>query len=112
MSEERKSLVCRIEEIDQKRQYLKRKAWRVERERDGKRKAAPLKRERETFFAERNRCRQRLVEVNHAIKELRRAGLGGMDDSLASSFMAVAKDKLDESIYEDILGQAALRTKG
>ena len=72
---------------------------------------APLKRERETLFAERNRCRQRLVEVNHAVKELRRAGMGtGVDDSLASSFMVVAKARLDESTYEDILGEAALKT--
>ena len=111
LTEERQSLVKRIEAIDQERQYLKRKAWRAERERDGKRKAAPLKRQRETLFAERNRCRQRLVEVNHAVKELRRAGMGtGLDDSLASSFMVVAKANLDEAVYEEILGEAALRT--
>lgn len=110
LCDERRELITRLEQIDRERQYLKRQAWRVERLRDGKRKAAPMKREGTTLFTERGHIRERLGEVNRAIKELHRAGVVGQESIIATAFMNAAKEVLDSKLYEEILNMAVLRS--
>ena len=114
LEQERTQIVEAMDWIDAERKRLSRfcfsetrKKWHGEHQRG--RRITLMKKQGEWLYRRRCRLRERIGQVNSALKEMRRARNGAASESFGAAFVEVAKAKLPEDTFAEIMDETTRR---
>ena len=114
LEQERKQIVEAMDWIDAERKRLSRfcfsetrKKWHGEHERG--RRITLMKKQGEWLYRRRCRLRERIGQVNSALKEMRRARSGRASEGFGSAFVEAAREKLPEDVFAELMDEATRR---